>query len=116
MRLPPWAWRFFAVRWGDETYVPTVLTFGWAPAPRQFSSLLAAVWQPVRAHGGRLLFMLDDCGEAAHSMAVAQHRTAAEWTGLHCQRVQVPVDASTQSESPRLSAGHHDDAHEAAGG
>ena len=64
--------RLFGFQWDGQLYVYTVLPFGWSGACLAFTRLMAAVWQPLRAQGMRLVYMLDDCGGVASTLLEAQ--------------------------------------------
>lgn len=61
LRLHPSASRFLAVCFDNTTYVFTALPFGLQSAVWAFSSLMHTAYLPLRIHGWRLSFMIDDC-------------------------------------------------------
>lgn len=71
LALPPKAWRFSGFCWRGRLYIYRVLPFGWAPACRLFTLLMAAVWLLLRAAGARKVCMLDDCASAASTQQEA---------------------------------------------
>ncbi len=58
--------------WDGQLYMYTVLPFGWSGACLAFTRLMSVVWQPLRARGMRLVYMLDDCGSVASTLLEAQ--------------------------------------------
>lgn len=57
-------WRFLAIEWDGRTYLATVLPFGLSLACNAVTDLMGAVWWPLRHHGVRLIYMIDDVGIA----------------------------------------------------
>jgi len=55
------SYRFLAISFDGTTYVFTALPFGLQSAVWAFSSIMQAVYLPLRQAGWRLSFMLDEC-------------------------------------------------------
>ena len=68
LHLHPSAQRFLAIAFNERCYVFKVLPFGLSSAVRAFTTLMHAIYLPMRAAGLRFSFMIDD------RLALAPHR------------------------------------------
>ncbi|KXZ50413.1 hypothetical protein GPECTOR_16g587 [Gonium pectorale] len=70
----PDSWPYLAVEWDGVTYYWPHLPFGLAPACRQYTALQRELFRPLRRHGVRLTFLIDDHLGVAASRAAALYQ------------------------------------------